>query len=74
MGWVKGSSARIEHEASTSKIGEELFYFQQRGIDKERARDAIVFGYCGDVLENLPDEMGAEAKALLSLRLTKSVG
>ncbi|PWA37274.1 ATP binding cassette protein [Artemisia annua] len=72
---VKGSSARIEHEASTSKIGEEeLFYFQQRGIDNERARDAIVFGYCGDVLENLPDEIGAEAKALLSLRLTKSVG
>ncbi|CAD5333926.1 unnamed protein product [Arabidopsis thaliana] len=60
---VKNPSARVEHEASTSKIGEDqIFYFQQRGIDHERALAAMISGFCRDVFNKLPNEFGAEVK------------
>uniref|UniRef100_A0A7N0TR69 Uncharacterized protein n=1 Tax=Kalanchoe fedtschenkoi TaxID=63787 RepID=A0A7N0TR69_KALFE len=72
---VKNPSARIEHEASTSKISEDqLFYFQQRGIDFERAMAAMISGFCNDVFNELPDEFGAEVNQLMSLKLEGSVG
>ncbi|CAI9270199.1 unnamed protein product [Lactuca saligna] len=72
---AKNPSARIEHEASTSKIGEDqLFYFQQRGIDYERAMAAMISGFCRDVFNELPDEFGAEVNQLMSIKLENSVG
>ncbi|KAI4365053.1 hypothetical protein MLD38_021073 [Melastoma candidum] len=72
---VKNPTARIEHEASTSKIGEDqLFYFQQRGIDYEKAMAAMISGFCRDVFNELPDEFGAEVNQLMSLKLENSVG
>ncbi|AED95095.1 Stabilizer of iron transporter SufD superfamily protein [Arabidopsis thaliana] len=72
---VKNPSARIEHEASTSKIGEDqIFYFQQRGIDHERALAAMISGFCRDVFNKLPNEFGAEVNQLLSIKLEGSVG
>ncbi|KAK9665609.1 hypothetical protein RND81_14G123300 [Saponaria officinalis] len=72
---VKNPKARIEHEASTSKIGEDqLFYFQQRGIDYERAMAAMISGFCKDVFNELPDEFGAEVNQLMSIKLEGSVG
>ncbi|XP_052180588.1 UPF0051 protein ABCI8, chloroplastic [Diospyros lotus] len=72
---VKNPTARIEHEASTSKIGEDqLFYFQQRGIDYEKAMAAMISGFCQDVFNELPDEFGAEVNQLMSLKLERSVG
>ncbi|XP_039168920.1 UPF0051 protein ABCI8, chloroplastic [Eucalyptus grandis] len=72
---VKNPTARIEHEASTSKIGEDqLFYFQQRGIDYEKAMAAMISGFCRDVFNELPDEFGAEVHQLMSLKLEGSVG
>ncbi|XP_042520920.1 UPF0051 protein ABCI8, chloroplastic-like [Macadamia integrifolia] len=72
---VKNPTARVEHEASTSKIGEDqLFYFQQRGIDHERAMRAMISGFCRDVFDMLPDEFGAEVNQLMSLKLEGSVG
>lgn len=72
---VKNPSARIEHEASTSKIGEDqLFYFQQRGIDYEKAMAAMISGFCRDVFNELPDEFGAEVNQLMSIKLEGSVG
>ncbi|KAH7859192.1 hypothetical protein Vadar_032854 [Vaccinium darrowii] len=72
---AKNPTARIEHEASTSKIGEDqLFYFQQRGIDYERAMAAMISGFCRDVFNKLPDEFGAEVNQLMSLKLEGSVG
>ncbi|CAN1317550.1 UPF0051 protein ABCI8, chloroplastic [Linum perenne] len=72
---VKNPTARVEHEASTSKIGEDqLFYFQQRGIDYERAMAAMISGFCRDVFNELPDEFGAEVNQLMSLKLEGSVG
>lgn len=69
------STARIEHEATTSKIGEDqLFYFQQRGIDYEKAMAAMISGFCMDVFNELPNEFGAEVKQLMSLKLEGSVG
>ncbi|XP_059284515.1 UPF0051 protein ABCI8, chloroplastic-like [Lycium ferocissimum] len=71
----KNPTARIEHEATTSKIGEDqLFYFQQRGIDYERAMAAMISGFCRDVFNELPDEFGAEVNQLMSLKLEGSVG
>lgn len=68
-------SAVLEHEATTSKISDEqLFYCQQRGIDKESAISLIVNGYANDVLEKLPMEFAAEAQRLLSINLEGSVG
>lgn len=71
----KNPTARIEHEASTSKIGEDqLFYFQQRGVDYEKAMAAMISGFCRDVFNELPDEFGAEVNQLMSLKLEGSVG
>ncbi|CAN6439019.1 unnamed protein product [Victoria cruziana] len=72
---VKNPSARVEHEASTSKIGEDqLFYFQQRGIDNEKAVAAIIGGFCKDVFNELPLEFAAEVNQLMSLKLEGTVG
>jgi Fe-S cluster assembly protein SufB len=72
---VDNSSAKLEHEASTSKIGEDqLFYFAQRGISEEDAISMLVSGFCKDVLNELPMEFAAEADKLLSLKLEGTVG
>ena len=68
-------SSCLEHEASTSKVGvDQLFYLQQRGISEEQAIKLIVGGFCGKVLEKLPQEFAAEANSLLGLKLENSVG
>jgi Fe-S cluster assembly protein SufB len=65
----------VEHEATTSKIGEDqIFYCNQRGIDTEKAIGLIVNGYCREVLDQLPMEFAVEAKKLLSVSLEGSVG
>ena len=72
---VNNSTAKLEHEASTAKIGEEqLFYFAQRGISEEDAISMLVSGFCKDVLSELPMEFAAEADKLLSLKLEGTVG
>ncbi len=72
---VQNNTAKVEHEASTSKIGEDqLFYFAQRGISEEDAISMMVSGFCKDVFNNLPMEFAAEADKLLSLKLEGSVG
>ncbi len=72
---VQNKSAKVEHEATTSKIGEEqLFYFQQRGIPMEDAISMIINGFCKDVFRELPMEFAVEATKLLSLKLEGSVG
>jgi Fe-S cluster assembly protein SufB len=72
---VQNASARVEHEASTSKISEDqLFYFQQRGIGTEEAVSAIINGFCTDVFRELPGEFAVEATRLLGLKLENSVG
>jgi len=69
------SNARIEHEATTSKIGEDqIFYCQQRGINQEKAIGLIVNGYCKEVLNNMPMEFAVEAQKLLEISLENSVG
>jgi Fe-S cluster assembly protein SufB len=68
-------SAQIEHEATTSKIGEDqVFYCNQRGIGTEDAVALIVNGYCKEVLNQLPMEFAVEAQKLLALTLEGSVG
>ncbi len=72
---VKNNSSVVEHEATTSKIGEDqLFYCNQRGIGNEEAIALIVNGYCKDVLQKLPMEFAVEAKKLLEITLEDSVG
>lgn len=72
---VHNATATVEHEATTSKINEEqLFYCQQRGIDKEQAVGLIVNGYAKDVLNKLPMEFAVEAQKLLSVSLEGTVG
>ena len=72
---VQNHSAKVEHEASTSKIGEDqLFYFSQRGIDAEEAVSMIINGFCKDVFQQLPMEFAVEATNLLSFKLEGSVG
>ncbi len=72
---VKNKSAQIEHEATTSKIGEDqLFYCNQRGIDTEKAIALIVNGFSKDVLNKLPMEFAVEAQKLLEISLEGSVG
>ena len=72
---VKNNSSRIEHEATTSKIGEDqMFYCNQRGIDDENAIALIVNGYCKDILNQLPMEFAVEAQKLLEISLEGSVG
>jgi Fe-S cluster assembly protein SufB len=72
---VENNTARIEHEATTSKIGEDqIFYCLQRGIDEEAAVALIVNGYAKEVLSQLPMEFAVEAQKLLALTLEGSVG
>jgi Fe-S cluster assembly protein SufB len=72
---VENNTAKVEHEASTSKIGEEqLFYFAQRGISPEDAVSMMISGFCKDVFNQLPMEFAVEADRLLSLKLEGSVG
>jgi Fe-S cluster assembly protein SufB len=72
---VKNSTARMEHEASTSKIGEDqLFYLRQRGLKTEDAVSMIVNGFCKRVFRELPMEFAVEAQKLLSVSLEGSVG
>ena len=71
----KNSTSKIEHEATTSKIGEDqIFYCQQRGISSEKAISLIVNGYCKEVLNQLPMEFAVEAQKLLAISLEGSVG
>src|SRR5262245_34682288 len=72
---IKNTSARVEHEASTSKIGEDqIFYCRQRGISTEDAVNMIVSGFCKEVFRELPMEFAVEAQKLLSVSLEGSVG
>jgi len=72
---VRNRTARMEHEASTSKIGEDqLFYCKQRGIGAEDAVSMIVNGFCRQVLRELPMEFAVEAQKLLAIQLEGSVG
>lgn len=72
---AKNSTAKIEHEATTSKIGEDqIFYCNQRGINTEKAINLIVNGYCKEVLNKLPMEFAVEAQKLLEISLEGSVG
>lgn len=72
---VKNNSAKVEHEATTSKIGEDqIFYCLQRGLDEEQAISMIVNGYAKEVLNKLPMEFAVEAQKLLAISLEGSVG
>ena len=72
---VRNTSARVEHEASTSKISEDqLFYCQSRGIGPEDAISMVVNGFCKEVFDHLPMEFAVEASRLLSVSLEGSVG
>lgn len=72
---VNNSTTKIEHEASTSKIGEEqIFYFLQRGIELEKAVELMISGFCREIFTELPLEFAAEADNLLTLKLEGSVG
>jgi Fe-S cluster assembly protein SufB len=72
---VQNNTGKVEHEASTSKIGEDqLFYFSQRGISPEDAISMMISGFCKDVFNQLPMEFAVEADRLLSLKLEGSVG
>lgn len=72
---VQNDSAQVEHEASTSRIGEEqLFYLQQRGLDEEEAVSMIIQGFCKEVFRELPMEFAVEAKKLLGIKLEGAVG
>lgn len=72
---VENNTAKVEHEATTSKIGEDqLFYLMQRGLSEEDAINMIVSGYCKEVFNELPMEFAAEARKLLEISLEGSVG
>ena len=72
---VKNASSTVEHEATTSKIGEDqLFYCRQRGLSPEDAVNMIVNGFCKRVFKELPMEFAVEAQKLLSVSLEGSVG
>src|SRR5487761_1187800 len=72
---VRNATARMEHEASTSKIGEDqIFYFRQRGLPAEEAVSMIINGFCKQVFRELPMEFAVEAQKLLSVSLEGSVG
>src|SRR5918998_4107847 len=72
---VSNPTATVEHEATTSKIGEDqLFYFRSRGIGAEEAVSMIINGFCKDVFQQLPMEFAVEATKLLGLKLEGSVG
>ena len=72
---VKNSTAVVEHEATTSKIGEDqLFYCQQRGLSEEDAVSLIVNGFCKEVFNELPMEFAVEANRLMEVSLEGAVG
>jgi Fe-S cluster assembly protein SufB len=72
---VKNKTSKVEHEATTSKIGEDqIFYCLQRGLDEEQAISMIVNGYAKEVLNKLPMEFAVEAQKLLAISLEGSVG
>src|SRR5687767_8799068 len=72
---IRNTTARVEHEASTSKIGEDqIFYCRQRGMSSEDAVNLIVSGFCREVFRQLPMEFAVEAQKLLSITLEGSVG
>ena len=72
---VRNSSAKVEHEASTSKISEDqLFYLRSRGISGEDAVNLIVNGFCKEVFKELPMEFAVEAQKLLNVTLEGAVG
>ena len=72
---IQNSTSKVEHEASTSKIGEEqIFYFLQRGIDIEQGISLIISGFCREVFSELPMEFALEADKLLNLKLEGTVG
>ena len=72
---VDNKSAIVEHEATTSKIGEDqIFYCNQRGLDTETAISLIINGYAREVLNKLPMEFAVEAQKLLQISLEGSVG
>ena len=72
---VKNKSAKVEHEATTSKISDDqMFYCRQRGLDQENAVSLIVNGFCKEVLRELPMEFAVEAQKLLGISLEGSVG
>ena len=72
---VSNPSAQVEHEATTTKIGEDqIFYCNQRGLDTEEAVSLIVNGFCKEVFRELPMEFAVEAQKLLGISLEGSVG
>ncbi len=72
---TKNKTTSIEHEATTSKIGEDqIFYCLQRGLAKEEAVSLVVNGFCSEVIKTLPMEFAVEAKALLNVRLEGAIG
>jgi Fe-S cluster assembly protein SufB len=72
---VNNPTAKVEHEATTSKIGEDImFYCNQRGLSTEDAVNLIVNGYCREVFNKLPMEFAVEAQKLLAVSLEGSVG
>jgi Fe-S cluster assembly protein SufB len=72
---LKNTSSKAEHEATTSKIGEDqIFYCKQRGISTEDAVNMIVNGFCREVFRELPMEFAVEAQKLLGVSLEGSVG
>ena len=72
---IQDKTAKVEHEATTSKIGEDqIFYCNQRGISTDKAISLIVNGYCREVLDKLPMEFAVEARKLLDVSLEGSVG
>jgi Fe-S cluster assembly protein SufB len=72
---IQNPTAQVEHEASTSKIGEDqIFYCNQRGISTEDAVSMIVHGFCKEVFKELPMEFAVEARRLLEVSLEGSVG
>ncbi|TXH77540.1 MAG: Fe-S cluster assembly protein SufB, partial [Thiothrix sp.] len=72
---VENPTAKVEHEATTSKIGEDqLFYCRQRGLSEEDAVSMIVNGFCKEVFNELPMEFAVEARKLLAISLEGAVG
>ena len=72
---VKNPTAKVEHEATTSKIGEDqLFYCRSRGLPEEEAVSLIVNGFCKEIFNELPLEFAVEAQKLLAISLEGAVG
>ena len=72
---VKNNSAKIEHEATTSRISaEQLHYLKTRGLTEEKAISMMVHGFCGDIFKKLPLEFSVEAVKLLEMKLEGTVG